>query len=80
MVASAQVENRQSYSANRKKQAKACCNYVQWKLAANRAMAWGREAGENDFSRQNKADIAENDIGRLRIQCARDNVKEKTLF
>lgn len=29
---------------------------------------------------QDKADIAENDIGRLRIQRARDNVKEKTLF
>lgn len=40
----------------------------------------GVERQENDFSRQNKADIAENDIGRLRIQCARDNVKEKTLF
>lgn len=53
---------------------------MQWKLAANRAVAWGREAGENDFSRQNKGDIAENDIGRLRTQCARDNVKEKTLF
>lgn len=40
----------------------------------------GVERQENDFSRQNKADIAENDIGRLGIQCARDNVKEKTLF
>lgn len=40
----------------------------------------GVERQENDFSGQNKADIAENDIGRLRIQCARDNVKEKTLF
>lgn len=40
----------------------------------------GVERQENDFSGQNKADIAENDIGRLRIQCACDNVKEKTLF
>lgn len=40
----------------------------------------GVERQENDFSRQNKADIAENDIGRLGIQCACDNVKEKTLF
>jgi len=40
----------------------------------------GVEGQENDFSRQNKADIAENDRGRLRIQCASDNVKEETLF
>lgn len=40
----------------------------------------GVERQENDFTRQNKADIAENDIGRLRIQCAHDNMKEKTLF
>lgn len=43
MVASAQVENRQQ---TEKKKAKACHNYVQGKLAGNRAAAWGREAGE----------------------------------
>lgn len=80
MVASAQVGNRQSCSANRKKSR---LRHAIIMCSGNLLLMeqWhGVERQENDFSRQNKADIAENAIGRLRIQCARDNVKEKTLF